>query len=170
MEKDIFTLIHPLPVYFYWHFFFSHSNYSLQISRKSSTKGDIWKAEVSFAFLKIRSWVVESIKWEPHGGNGEQSSTHMLLSALAVWVIPPAVLHVWRIRQMRSMKGAGFISLKLFEGKVMEQCINILKRQSLLSLSFSSTACFISLNHFTWCISFSFSLAQIFPACVLGAF
>lgn len=73
----------------------------------------------------------------------------MLRSALAVWVIPPAVLHVWRIRQMRSMEGAGFISLKLFEEKVMEQHINILKRQSLLSRSFSSTACFISLNHFT---------------------
>lgn len=50
---------------------------------------------------------------------------------------------------MRSREGAGFISVKLFEEKVMEQHVNILRRQSLLSRSFSSTAHFISLNHFT---------------------
>lgn len=61
----------------------------------------------------------------------------------------------WRTRWMRSrLQGAGFISRKCLEGKVMVPCIQILSRQSLLSSDFHSTAHFISSHRFRWCIYF----------------
>lgn len=144
--------------------------------KKEQYKSRHLKSESSSTrFLKIRFLAAESIRWAPHEGHGEQSSN--LIYCFWHWFsgfrhLLPFV--VWRNRQMRSREGAGFISMKLFEEKVMEQHINILRGQScialMLSRSFSSSARFISLNHFTWCIYYCFSLAWISPACVLGAF
>lgn len=171
MEEGICTLIDPMSIYFYWHFFLSHSNCCLQISRKSSTKADSWKVRA----------VLQGF-WKSGPEQQPVSDEHPMEDVVSRAPIIHCFWHwfsglhhllpfmVWRTRQMRSREGAGFISMKLFEEKVMEQHINILRGQSLLSRSFSSTAHFISLNHFTWCIYYCFSLARIFPACVLGAF
>lgn len=160
MEEHICSLIDRMPACLFLLAFFPLlipiTIWRFQATAVQEEMSEKWARVVLQVFWNsMPGWSRENQMSTPWTESWAEVHCYILLLEVSVWITTPAALHGMEDKaEEKWVLGSWVYFKETTEAKVMEQSIQILRRWSLPSSSFHSTAHFISSNNFRLCIYF----------------